>query len=211
VTLVQFTDGTSRDVRDNLAPQIVGLDEAGDLLVHGLGEEPIAASDGVGDYLTPLTPCCYASGKGSIDSSTGICCRTCYRDVDNKYGGSSHLAVPVTTLPEDVDIRNRLVPTDQQMRIAAAMLTVASPEVTHVLVGLALPGKQQSWWKTGQPVEPAPGFFLAIDGTDWSVPLHYSSARELAYRAARYRLAGREGCTGCVNINRRGHFAAFMD
>lgn len=33
-----------------------------------------------------LTPCCGSTGKGSEDSSTGVVCRTCYREVSAKYG-----------------------------------------------------------------------------------------------------------------------------
>lgn len=33
-----------------------------------------------------LTPCCKASGKGSIDSATGVVCRRCYREVDPIFG-----------------------------------------------------------------------------------------------------------------------------
>jgi hypothetical protein len=40
------------------------------------------------DHTAVLTPCCYASGKGSGDSISGVVCRTCYRDVHHKHGGS---------------------------------------------------------------------------------------------------------------------------
>ncbi len=37
-----------------------------------------------------LTPCCDASGKGSIDAyasgGTGVICRACHQDVDFNYG-----------------------------------------------------------------------------------------------------------------------------
>lgn len=38
-------------------------------------------------HKTVLTPCCHASGKGSIDSISGVVCRACYRDVHHKHGG----------------------------------------------------------------------------------------------------------------------------
>lgn len=42
-----------------------------------------AYSDGV-VYL--LTPCCKASGKGSIGSFSGVVCRKCRRDVSYEFG-----------------------------------------------------------------------------------------------------------------------------
>lgn len=48
----------------------------GDVLNIGL----VAASDGM-VYL--LTPCCQATGKGG---ERGVVCRSCYKDVDDRYG-----------------------------------------------------------------------------------------------------------------------------
>ncbi|WP_216907663.1 hypothetical protein [Nocardia noduli] len=45
-------------------------------------------------YKMVLTPCCHASGKGSAYSVTGVVCRACYRDVDDKHGGiDSEIAI----------------------------------------------------------------------------------------------------------------------
>lgn len=50
-------------------------------------------SDPIGGFLTAqdgivyyLTDCCGASGKGSVNSPTGVCCRKCYREVDAVFG-----------------------------------------------------------------------------------------------------------------------------
>lgn len=58
---------------------IVGRDRDGDL---------VACTEfvGGGRMLYPLTPCCKASGKGG-DSLTGVVCRSCYEEVDGKFGG----------------------------------------------------------------------------------------------------------------------------
>lgn len=47
--------------------------------------EAIEAFGGV-KIAGPITPCCGASGKGSIDSPTGVVCRACYEVVDSDYG-----------------------------------------------------------------------------------------------------------------------------
>ena len=95
--LVEITlrDGRRIRVRELIADQVRGVDADGDLVV-GLGtpDSPIRHSDGT-DYLVPLTPCCAAHGKGSADSSTGVVCRACYREVDVKYGGPSAVTVNV--------------------------------------------------------------------------------------------------------------------
>lgn len=39
----------------------------------------LAVRDGVVFY---LTGCCQASAKGSANSPTGVCCRACYRTID---------------------------------------------------------------------------------------------------------------------------------
>lgn len=44
----------------------------------------VAESDGTRYY---LTHCCGASAKGSGNSSTGVCCRGCYREIPEWYGG----------------------------------------------------------------------------------------------------------------------------
>lgn len=52
-----------------------------------IGEHPewgtIAETEGIA-YI--LTPCCQASAKGSVNSSTGVCCRACYRELPEWTG-----------------------------------------------------------------------------------------------------------------------------
>lgn len=52
------------------------------VLASSLGGD-VVVCDGI-VYL--LTECCSASGKGSSNSPTGICCRACYRPVDSRFG-----------------------------------------------------------------------------------------------------------------------------
>ncbi len=51
----------------------------------------VAQSDDLGSngrtlHALALTPCCKAGSKGSANSSTGVVCRACYREVSAKYG-----------------------------------------------------------------------------------------------------------------------------
>lgn len=60
---------------------VVGVDRDGDKVAR--------YTDGDFTMLYPLTPCCGASGKGMMDDATGegfVGCRSCYREVDPKYG-----------------------------------------------------------------------------------------------------------------------------
>lgn len=82
-----FAGGEARAMSAELADRVVGLDVHGNVLV------PLG--DFAPDYLVPLTPCCYADGKGSANSPTGVCCRACYRAVDAYYGGPGELASAV--------------------------------------------------------------------------------------------------------------------
>jgi hypothetical protein len=72
-TTLHFADGSSRVVPSRIAHDVVGLDRDGDLLYSFCGA------------YAPLTPCCFADGKGS-DVETGVVCRSCYRVVDFKFG-----------------------------------------------------------------------------------------------------------------------------
>ncbi len=81
---VRFADESMRLLPAGLASKVVGLDSDGCLLVPLMGEDL--------DYLIPLTPCCNASGKGG---GHGVVCRSCYRDVDPKFGGRERLFVAV--------------------------------------------------------------------------------------------------------------------
>lgn len=109
--------------------------------------------------------------------------------------------------PAQQDLNERWQPTAAQRAVAAAMLA-AEPQATHVIVGLALPGKTDGWWQVGQAVEAAPGFWLADRSTREGL-LSYSAAREAADAAAGAQLAGRPGTSSYVSISRTGHCAAY--
>jgi hypothetical protein len=73
-----FENGDQVFVNAELADAIVGVDYDGDV---------IARSEF--GMLYPLTPCCHASGKGAMDDETYeafVECRSCYSEVDDKYG-----------------------------------------------------------------------------------------------------------------------------
>lgn len=72
---IKFTDGTSRQVDKTTAALVVGKDSAGNLVASLMGFE------------YPLTPCCNASGKGSIaGSGPAVVCRSCYKEVGYEFG-----------------------------------------------------------------------------------------------------------------------------
>jgi hypothetical protein len=87
-------DGRHITVHAAIADRIVGVDADGDPVVNlGQPDSPIYHDDGT-EYLTPLTPCCNAHGKGAA-VSTSVVCRACYAVVDIKYGGPSDVVVRV--------------------------------------------------------------------------------------------------------------------
>ncbi|UJE15723.1 hypothetical protein SEA_LIGMA_69 [Gordonia phage Ligma] len=61
----------------------------------------VGHNDVLGAY--PLTPCCGATGKGSMDSPTGVVCRACYTPVGFAYGdcgwGAVEMAVAEAGCP----------------------------------------------------------------------------------------------------------------
>src|ERR1043165_1046986 len=83
---VVLEDGRRLRVRLVIADRVRGVDADGDLLVPLAEPGQHILGDYGDEYLVPLTACCHAQGKGA-DSSTGVVCRTCYREVDPKYGG----------------------------------------------------------------------------------------------------------------------------
>jgi hypothetical protein len=85
--LVRFADGSRAQVTGPLGDLLAGKDADGDLLVPLLKDHP----DGP---LVPLTPCCYATGKGGTDGAR-IVCRGCFQPVDDKYGSTEVVDVPV--------------------------------------------------------------------------------------------------------------------
>lgn len=109
-----------------------------------------------------------------------------------------------------VDLRERWQADGPTRRIAMAMIDAAMIEHPHVdpddikvFVGLALPGKQYGVWTLGQPVEPAPGYFLAINHDQ------HRAGRDLADRAAGEQLAGRAGTTSWALLKRGEYCAVF--
>lgn len=83
---VRFADGSVHVLPFDLSVNVVGLDGQGDVIVR----------DPACGFTYLLTRCCYASGKGSYDSMSGVVCRKCYRDVGHIYGMTDpDLAVPV--------------------------------------------------------------------------------------------------------------------
>ncbi|MET9263672.1 hypothetical protein [Amycolatopsis sp. NPDC004079] len=89
---IALADGRQVQAPAAFADRVVGVDADDDLLIP-LGEpgRPIYRADG-SEYLVPLTPCCYATGKGSIGCE-GPVCRGCYYEVDDKYGMHGTLSV----------------------------------------------------------------------------------------------------------------------
>lgn len=56
----------------------------------------VAVNDGV---IFLLTPCCSATGKGTVNCSTGLCCRGCYEELyDWEYGMSWTVGDPTAPI-----------------------------------------------------------------------------------------------------------------
>lgn len=85
---VELVNGDLVAVPAGIARDFVGLDEDGDWVCKE--DFPDGST-----MLYALTPCCHASGKGSVNCETGVVCRACYDEVDPKYGDLVNLvAVP---------------------------------------------------------------------------------------------------------------------
>lgn len=107
------------------------------------------------------------------------------------------------------DLRERLRPSDTQVAVAVAMLQeVPASEATHVVVPIALPGKQRGIWIEGQQVQPVNGFWLA-NRDNWEGP--YAGARGHAEDAARLWLVDQKlsGVSAYACIDRDGTWAVF--
>jgi hypothetical protein len=91
---------------------------------------------------------------------------------------------------------------------ATAMTLLAQhPAAEYAVVVLVQPGKGHGWWGTGQPVETVPGVVLLAQGRDSTtdgVVLGYPAARNLAGEIGKAYLAGREGTTAHVLVERTG-------
>lgn len=94
---VQLADGRHIQVPAVISDSVLGVDRDGDLVVPlGGADDPIRHGDGT-EYLIPLTPCCDATGKGCGGVATGVVCRSCYEEVDVKYGGPTTLVIARAT------------------------------------------------------------------------------------------------------------------
>jgi hypothetical protein len=108
----------------------------------------------------------------------------------------------------ETDLHRRWQATDRTRETAAAMISAARahhPAGTDiaVYVGLALPGKTYGIWTHGQPVEEAPGYFLA------TTPDEHRAARDLADRAAGAQLAGRHGTSSYARLTAEEYCAVW--
>jgi hypothetical protein len=108
---------------------------------------------------------------------------------------------PTSTLSAP-DVRRRVRPSREQLRIAAAMFAVASEDVTSVVVPIVVSEPSR--------VEYPGGYWLA----DRSVPdgsYGYLAAREAAEAAAEAHVRdhGGRGVPGWVSIRTDGTWAAF--
>lgn len=80
---IRFTDGSTVTLDIDTALMVVGKDADGNLVC--------LASWG-GHYA--LTPCCNATGKGSVAGGyPATVCRNCYKDVGFYFGGDAVVAV----------------------------------------------------------------------------------------------------------------------
>lgn len=83
-TNVAFANGQSIAVPSDTAEFILGLDEHGDLIARTEADiQPL--------FFFLLTPCCFASGKGSYSDERDegiVVCRNCYREVSPKFGSA---------------------------------------------------------------------------------------------------------------------------
>lgn len=74
-TTVVFASGAVRTLAKVLADNVIGLDESGNVVVEDEG------------ITYPLTPCHFASAKGSQGLTV---CRVCYEEVSDYFGGIAH-------------------------------------------------------------------------------------------------------------------------
>lgn len=94
----------------------------------------------------------------------------------------------------ELDLRARLVPTDDQLGAVFTYLGHRPGRVDYAHAALALPGKARGIWTLGQPVEAVPGVF---------------DTREAAVEAADRWLGVRDGQVAYVCIWTNGDHAVF--
>ena len=92
-----FSNGLRHLVPCLLAARVRGIDSDGDLLVPLCDQPTLVLRDDHSEYLVPLTPCCQATGKGA-ECSTGVVCRSCFEEVDTKYGVDGQVAAEVSLM-----------------------------------------------------------------------------------------------------------------
>ncbi|WP_216917428.1 hypothetical protein [Nocardia noduli] len=79
-----------------------GFDALDDIL--GLDAEGCVVIRFGAEHTMVLTSCCFASGKGSSNSISGVVCRACYQDVHIKHGGiDSEIAIARADLDIVID------------------------------------------------------------------------------------------------------------
>lgn len=106
------------------------------------------------------------------------------------------------------------LPTHKQIAVAVAMLN-ADPTADHVIVPLALPGKERHVWSLGQTCEPVGGFWLVLnrETRPGEAAYDHGAARNAAEHAARVFLNAhhkdRGGSTSYAVIWRDGHAAVW--
>lgn len=92
-----FSNGLRHLVPCLLAARVRGIDSDGDLLVPLCDQPTPVLRDDQTEYLVPLTPCCQATGKGA-GCSTGVVCRSCFEEVDTKYGLDGQVAAELSLM-----------------------------------------------------------------------------------------------------------------
>ena len=115
----------------------------------------------------------------------------------------------MTLTPASADLRRRLQPSREQLRVAAAMFRAATEDVTSVVVPVVVAG--------GDGVVPTPGGRLEYPGGYWLADrgsrdgaYGYPAARDAAEAAAEahVRAHGHRGVPGWVSIRPDGSWAA---
>lgn len=88
--IVRFSNGGVKKVLSDLMDDLAGIDVDSNLVVK--------ASWSKKPYFYPLTPCCNATGKGSVAGDYPcVVCRSCYREVDPYFGGDTEVAHTVVS------------------------------------------------------------------------------------------------------------------
>jgi hypothetical protein len=128
--------------------------------------------------------------------------------------GATGRNVPLMTFPAlitaDGDLRRRIRPSREQLRVAAAIFAAACEDVTSVVVPVAVPDGGDDVGRAEQSLEYPGGYWLADRGRRDGI-YGYPAAREAALSAARTHLRthGQRGVPGWVSIRPDGSWAGF--